>query len=196
MKIAPSGCLQYHYGSSGIIRSFNYNPSPNARLNSIGVDGTRQIAGLSYGICIRASSSCSITYSVLSSDAYSFTVTGDVGAVDPALLGTGTLQEQLCTTDYVIIPNPSQGGTLLTSGSDRFCGLGLTPTTSRRSTIQIKCMLNFTNNVFSCIIFLLAIFPGNVLPFVVYAITDGDETLDIGNRGFALSYSQNVCPVI
>lgn len=150
LKIAPSGCLQYHYGSSGIIRSFNYNPSPNARLNSIGVDGTRQIAGLSYGICIRASSSCSITYSVLSSDAYSFTVTGDVGAVDPALLGTGTLQEQLCTTDYVIIPNPSQGGTLLTSGSDRFCGLGLTPTTSRPSTIQIKCMFNFTNNVFSC----------------------------------------------
>lgn len=137
MKIAPAGCLQYHHGSSGIIRSFNYNPSPNARLNAIGVDGSRQIAGLSYGICIRGSSTCSITYTVLSSDAYSFTVTGDVGAVDPVLLGTGTLQEQLCTTDYIIIPQPSQGGTLLTSGSDRFCGLGLNPTTSRRSVIRI-----------------------------------------------------------
>lgn len=142
-NVAPSGCLQYHYGSSGIIRSFNYSPSPNARANSIGVDGTRQIAGLSYGICIQAASSCSITYSVLSSDIYSFTVTGDVGAVDPVLLGTGTLQEQLCNTDYIIIPYPSQGGTLLTSGSDRFCGLGLNPTTSRRNTIQIPCIFNF-----------------------------------------------------
>lgn len=148
-KIAPSGCLQYHYGSTGIIRSFNYSPSPNARLNSIGVDGTRQIASLSYGICIRAISSCSITYSVISSDSYSFTVTGDVGAVDPVLLGTGTLQEQLCTTDYIIIPNPSQGGTALSSGSDRFCGLGLSPTTSRRSTIQIAYIFHFINNTFS-----------------------------------------------
>lgn len=102
-------------------------------MNSIGVEGTRQIAGLNYGICIRAAASqCSITYSRVGSDLFAFTVTGDVGAVDPALLGTGTLQEQLCTTDYIIIPNPSQGGVLLGSGSDRFCGLGLNPTTSKR----------------------------------------------------------------
>lgn len=157
--------MQYHYGSSGIVRSFNYSPSPNSLSNSIGVEGTRQIANLNYGICIRAASSCSITYRIVSSDVYSFTMTGDVGAVDPILLSTGTLQEQLCTTDYVIIPYPSQGGQLLTSGSDRFCGLGLNPTTS------------------------------SVLPYVIYAITDGDENLDIGNRGFALAYSQNQCPV-
>lgn len=128
--VAPSGCLQYHYRTSGLIQSFNYNPSPNPQLNSVGVEGTRQLANLRYGVCIRSQSACSITYSVLASDAFSFTVTGDVGAVDPALLGTGTLQEQLCTTDYIIIPNPSQAGALLTSGIDRFCGLGLNPTTS------------------------------------------------------------------
>lgn len=93
---APSGCLQYYFASSGIIRSFNYSPSPNSLSNSIGVDGSRQIANLNYGICIKATASCSITYRVLSSDVYSFTMTGDVGAVDPALLSTGTLQEQLC----------------------------------------------------------------------------------------------------
>lgn len=128
---APSGCLQYHLHPSGIVRSFNYSPSPNARPNSIGVEGTRQLGSLSYGICIRSQGSYSITYSILSSDIYSFTLTGDVGAVDPALLGTGTLQKQICTTDYVIIPNPSQNGELLASGSDRFCGLGLNPTTSK-----------------------------------------------------------------
>lgn len=128
---APSGCLQYYFAPSGIVRSFNYSPSPNARPNTIGVEGTRQMNSLSYGICIRAQGSCSITYSRLSSDIYSFTLTGDVGAVDPSLLGTGTLQEQACTTDYVIIPNPSQAGAPLASGSDRFCGLGLNPTTSK-----------------------------------------------------------------
>lgn len=129
--IAPAGCLQYHYSTSGVIQSFNYNPSPNPQLNSVGVEGTRQLANLRYGICIRSQSACSITYSVLASDAFSFTVTGDVGAVDPTLLGTGTLQEQMCTTDYIIIPNPSQAGALLNSGIDRFCGLGLSPTTSK-----------------------------------------------------------------
>lgn len=44
--------------------------------------------------------------------------------------------------------------------------------------------------------FILLVFTsGNVQPYVVYAITDGDEQLDIGNRGFALSYTQNPCPV-
>lgn len=101
-------------------------------INSIGVEGSRQIANLNYGICIAAASgSCSITYSPLSSDPYAFTMTGDVGGVEAALLGSATLQQQTCTTDYVIIGDPSQNGTLLASGSDRFCGLGLSATTSK-----------------------------------------------------------------
>ncbi|KAJ6642074.1 hypothetical protein Bhyg_07020 [Pseudolycoriella hygida] len=153
--IAPSGCLQYYWGSSGVIRSFNYGSAANSALNTVGVDGTRQIANLNYGICIAAAADqCSITYSTLSSDSYSFTVTGDVGAVDPSLLGTSALQDQACTTDYVVIPSPTQNNAPLMS--DRFCGLGLAATT----------------------------------------ITDGNEQMDIGNRGFSLSYSQNECPVI
>lgn len=193
---APSGCLQYHYESSGIVRSFNYSPSPNSLPNTIGVDGSRQIASLAYGICIRVISSCSITYSVLSSDVYSFTLTGDVGAVDPSLLGTGTLQEQLCTTDYVIIPNPSQGGTTLTSGSDRFCGLGLTATTSKRNNLKSKRKTHSNssdNNIYLFIYFLCI---GQVQPYVLYVVSDANENLDIGNRGFALNYAQNECPVI
>lgn len=119
--------------SSGVVRSFNYSPSPNSQPNSIGVEGSRQIANLAYGICFQVMPNmCSISYTVLSNDIYSFTLTGDVGAVDPSLLSTSTLQEQSCTTDFIIIPNPSQGSTTLTSGSDRFCGLGLASTTSKR----------------------------------------------------------------
>lgn len=98
----------------------------------MGVEGSRQIASLNYGICIAAESgACSITYAPLSSDPYSFTMTGDVGAVEVSMLGSGILQDQNCTTDYVIIASPSQTGVPLTTGSDRFCGLGLTPTTSK-----------------------------------------------------------------
>lgn len=132
LNVAPSGCLQYYTRSSGTIRSFNYGTSSNSMTNSVGVDGSRQIANLNYGICIESTAgSCSITYSPLSSDPYSFTITGDVGGVDTFLLGTEVLQDQSCTTDYIIISNPSQNGALLTSSSDRFCGLGLAATTSK-----------------------------------------------------------------
>lgn len=123
----------------------------------MGVDGSRQIANLNYGICIAASAgSCSITYSPVSSDPYSFTMSGDVGGVDVTMLGSGTLQQQTCTTDYIIIPDPSQTGVRLSSGIDRFCGLGLTATTSEFRVshlismhIQIKSLPHSHTSIFS-----------------------------------------------
>lgn len=129
--IAPSGCLQYHFAPTGVIRGFNYGSSANSLPNAVGVEGTRQLASLAYGICIRqGAGQCAVTYTTLASDIFSFTLTGDVGAVDPTLLGTAALQQQNCNTDYVIIPNPMQNNALL--GSDRFCGLGLAATTSKK----------------------------------------------------------------
>lgn len=113
------------------------------------------MANLAYGICFKVISSCSITYSVLSSDTHSFTVSGDVGAVDPTILSSSTLQEQTCTTDYVIIPNPSQNGMTLNSGSDRFCGLGLAATTSmhliKNNNLEEKDLL--FHSIFSQVLF-------------------------------------------
>ncbi|XP_065361164.1 uncharacterized protein LOC135954851 [Calliphora vicina] len=127
--LAPSGCLQYYMEDSGTVQSFNYGSAPNSLPNSIGVPGSRQIANHQYGICIRmGANKCSITWSQVDSDAYSFTLTNDVGAVDPSLLATEAVQSQECTTDFVIIPNPTQNGNTLPS--DRFCGLGLVTTTS------------------------------------------------------------------
>lgn len=126
---APSGCLQYYMEPQGTVQSFNYVSAGNSFPNSIGVPGTRQIANQEYGICVRmGASQCSITWSQVSSDIYAFTVTNDVGAVDPTLLGTINVQSQDCNTDFVVIPNPNQGnGPMI---SDRFCGLGLVSTTS------------------------------------------------------------------
>lgn len=137
---APSGCLQYHLNQNGVVRSFNYGSSANSVANTVGLEGTRQLANMQYGICVRKwASQCSITWAPISSDIFSFTVTGDVGAVDPTLLGTVTLQQQTCSTDYVVIPAPVQAGVAL--ASDRFCGLGLAATTSKFGFGQVPaCM--------------------------------------------------------
>ncbi|CAO1389576.1 unnamed protein product [Diamesa hyperborea] len=166
---APSGCLQYYLEPSGSVKGFNYSPSSNGNPNSIGVQGGRQIASANYGACIKmAPGQCTITWAIPTSDRFAFTVTGDVGVVDPTLLGTSALQSQACTTDYVVIPAPTQlnaNGIAAPLGSDRFCGLGIADTTS------------------------------SVKPFVLYSVTNANETPDIGNRGFWLTYSQNMCPV-
>lgn len=113
-----------------------------------------------------------------------------MAAVDPTLLGTATLQDQACTTDYVIIDNPSQTGTPLTTGIDRFCGLGLRPTTSKISNNKKILIFVFPEN------FSFYRFIGNVKPFILTVVTDGNEAMDSGNRGFALAYAQNLCPVV
>lgn len=49
---------------SGWVSSFNYAAGASGAANSIGVQGSRQIAGLNYGACIKAAAGqCSITYS-------------------------------------------------------------------------------------------------------------------------------------
>lgn len=192
LSLAPPGCLQYHRATSRVISSLNYGSTGNSQTNSVGVEGSRQLANTNYGICVaKAPNQCSITWSQVSSDPYSFTVTGDVGAVDPALLGTAALQQQTCTTDFVVIPDPVQNGMVL--GSDRFCGLGLAPTTSKK-----KKGWFVEGSVFSNL-FLFSLYKkrlGSSAPFVIYTVTNADETMDIGNRGFSLSYTQNLCPVI
>jgi hypothetical protein len=65
--VAPAGCLQYYLDVSGSVMSFNYLPAASASLNAIGVIGTQQLAGINYGICVRAGSGqCSITWSQVS----------------------------------------------------------------------------------------------------------------------------------
>ncbi|XP_029721877.2 uncharacterized protein LOC115263103 [Aedes albopictus] len=121
---APAGCLQYFLGSSGSIQSFNYGQGANAALNAMMMPGTRQMANSNYGICIRKGVGiCSVTYKVPTGDPYAFTVSGDAGATTP---GTAAAAQRGadCTTDYLIIPNPTGVST------DRFCGLGFTTTTS------------------------------------------------------------------
>jgi hypothetical protein len=64
---APYGCLQYWTDSSATISSFNYDSSGSGQTNSIGVQGSRQIANLWYGACVLPQpGTCSITWSLVS----------------------------------------------------------------------------------------------------------------------------------
>jgi hypothetical protein len=60
----------------------------NHTLFAAGLQGTRQIANITYGVCVQAALGyCSIQWTQNSIDPYSFTVSGDTAGIDPTLLG-------------------------------------------------------------------------------------------------------------
>ena len=89
---APSGCLQYYTSASGQFKSFNYRTEPAAD------DGPNHLANLNYAICFRIENGfCGIKYSQVSSDLFSFTLSGDastITALGIIILKTSTLQPQ------------------------------------------------------------------------------------------------------
>ncbi|KAL3284177.1 hypothetical protein HHI36_018343 [Cryptolaemus montrouzieri] len=157
---APSGCLMYYTGLTGTVRSFNYGTTGNAVA-------TRQLTNQNYGVCIAMQPGyCSINWSQTPGDQYSFTVTGDT----PTSVTAGTISTNaaavigaICTTDYVVIPNPTFTDTAAAANVDRFCGNGFEPLSTSSK------------------------------PFVLTVVNDATETGDLGNRGFSLDFSQQRC---
>lgn len=134
MSLAPPNCLQYFVNSTGNIQSFNYASSVSGQFNSLGVQGSRQIANLNYTICVRQDPlMCAIIYEIPSTDSYAFTLTGDATSVDYTILGTSAVQSQTCTTDYIIIPGQQQkvNGVWTPLASSYSCGLGFAPKLSK-----------------------------------------------------------------
>lgn len=78
---------------------------------------------------------CSITWSASAGDRYSFSVSGNTNtAVGDGSIGTGAaaLNNGNCTTDFVVIPNPTYVDTTLpAANTDRFCGNGFNSVTSK-----------------------------------------------------------------
>lgn len=93
--------------------------------------GTRQIANMNYGICIAmVPDYCSIRWSQTAGDPTSFTVSGDTDGTAPDALGTQAAASNGadCTSEFVVIPNPSENGVPV--NTDRFCGNGFVTKTS------------------------------------------------------------------
>nr|CAD7203292.1 unnamed protein product [Timema douglasi] len=82
-----------------------------------------------------------------------------LATADAQLTGTS------CTTDFIVIPNPYQGGVAV--NSDRFCGNGLVTTTTSSKPF--------------------------VLTVVTDADETSGATPDNENRGFCLTYTQLAC---
>jgi hypothetical protein len=101
---------------------------------------------------------CSITWSAAAGDMYGFTVTGDTNmAVGDGTVGTsaGALSDGDCTTDFVVIPNPSYvNSSLMGPNTDRFCGNGFNSVTSKNKFYSslsqlIERIMGYVNRCFS-----------------------------------------------
>ncbi|XP_069960513.1 uncharacterized protein [Cherax quadricarinatus] len=160
---APSGCLQYYTTTSGTVSSFNFNTDPT-------VSSSGQIADLDYGVCVKmADGYCGIIWETnsASGDNYTFTLTGNVDAIDQNIIGTpaAATYASECTSDYVMIP----GGVDDTGVSnDRYCGLGFPNSVTCKSPTVTSIMK----------------------PFILYSHHDSDEAEDQGNTGFSLNFRQ------
>merc|ERR1712226_1240171 len=115
----PPGCLQYHTGTTGLMKSFGY---PSSNTNAATDASTTHLQNQVYQICIRRSSSyCYICYSQWdTAGSFGTNISIDAGAAQ-SMVGTA------CIDDYVVIP----GGTTatiaaindLTIGTvSRYCG--------------------------------------------------------------------------
>ncbi|KAK3876938.1 hypothetical protein Pcinc_018312 [Petrolisthes cinctipes] len=163
---APVGCLQYFTDTTNTVNSFNF-----ANTN-VFINNTRQLANMDYGVCIkRADNYCGISWQAnYVQGRYGFTVTDVANATATNLIGTSYTSStgDMCATDFVIIPGgvyKSDTNNNVPAKSDRYCGLG------------------FPNIVTT-----------KTQPFMLYVTNDQDEALDLGNRGFSLTYRQTtVC---
>lgn len=101
----PEGCLQYHTGTDGRITSFNW----------AGANGHLQ--NQKYTICLRQELGfCCTKYQVCDGEAGGFSIDLTVDGTT----GFG-LTEELCTSDYILIPSSSTSGNL-NLNTNRYCG--------------------------------------------------------------------------
>ena len=111
---APPHCTQYFTGTTGYLKSFNY-------------DSGYHLANQNYQICIRTERNmCKIFYSAVSST--SFRISGTIS-------GTGHTEAYYCSEDYIAIPFGTNPALPLSSSAppapsaakpNRYCGALLT----------------------------------------------------------------------
>ncbi|XP_046754101.1 cubilin isoform X1 [Diprion similis] len=127
--------------------------------------GTRQLVNLNYGVCVRMT----VGYCAIQwsqDNTLSFTVSGDTDGLDTTVIGTDLAAVTGTDCTADFVIIPNPFDTTGTAlDVDRFCGNGFVTVISSSK------------------------------PFVLYVITNGDETGDVLNRGFILDYQQIACPI-
>ncbi|XP_059083874.1 uncharacterized protein LOC131881118 isoform X2 [Tigriopus californicus] len=108
---APNGCLQYHFGLSGRLTSFNFNPTNDNHL-----------ASQNYNVCIdQEDGFCCVEYTQCT-DTDSFSLSTGTSTIDTAQ--QKVLFGSLCSLDFVIIEGSSGACNMGTGGvsNNRYCG--------------------------------------------------------------------------
>lgn len=163
--MAPSGCLQYHTGTTGYIYNFGWQGS-----TALATSTTSHQNNQAYTICFRREEGyCSMEYYAESAGF----------AVSPTSTASTSLFGDSCSADYLTIPglkeSPATATTaFVTAIGDRICGLAWKyPAGSPGAS---KTLVTFTK------------------PFSVGVNFDGeDETSTDSQTGFAIIYTQAKC---
>lgn len=122
ISAAPQGCLQYHTGINGKVRSFNYN-----------VVSGRQLSNQDYSICMRTEKNfCSIQYSACTdlenNRSRAFTISGNTNGVVGTMVGVGgqgSSSSNACGNDWLLfgcvkVASRPQASSI--ACEDRICG--------------------------------------------------------------------------
>jgi len=168
--LPPDGCLQYHTGLSGRLKSFNFDETTTA--------SRVHLPSQEYQICIRQESGmCCNKYSLCAAETSPWTLHSATAAAT-GLTGSD------CTEDFLIIPGVSSecGSTSLTS---RLCGTTFTASNSGAVTGSIT-----TGTACDCT-------PPFAVGVITNSAADASATsvaTTAGyNRGFCLEYTQVPC---
>ncbi|XP_314314.2 uncharacterized protein LOC1275085 [Anopheles gambiae] len=167
---ADQGCLQYHTGVSGRVKSFNFDPLSG-----------RQLSNQDYSICIRTERNfCSIQYTacpgaVPGNRSRTFTLSGNSNSVVQAMVGGGTQgSPNSCTNDWLMVPCAKIADRLPMASTceDKICGGTFNAEVSSVERTVVS----------------------TIRPFRLAFHTDSIEApTDVDNRGFCLDYVQQPC---
>jgi len=174
---APTGCLQYHTDTSGVISSFNYDgtvrnyePCWNGTEEACGgAVSTGHLNNMDYSICIKSQTGyCGVAYKQVDSESFQLTGLQEENIPNPVY------GETECTDDYVYIPRGNHPQDF-----------------NRKYPVERYCGQVMGNRLAAPVITYSK-------PFMLRMRTDGSEPhggVAINNKGFQLSYTQIPCSV-
>jgi len=182
---APDGCLQYHSGISGNLKSFNYDgigcfsndhicDPDNIKSCEFVAGYTGQLNNLDYTTCIEQEYGFCGTefYQELETGSFSLTNKTDLQGSSQDSAVEGAKHGEACRADYLLIPGGHCKNEETHYSTDRFCGNNLGVNGIRQPIISYS------------------------KPFNLRVVTDKDEisdSIDYMNRGFHLKYHQLSC---
>merc|ERR1711874_184402 len=166
----PGGCLQYHTGDTGTVSSFNWQDST----------AYEHLWDHSYNVCVRQEKGkCKIGWKQSSTSIDTFKPgrgAPTAGTAFSSLVTDGC--ESAAQSDYVVIPNGSDGGQFdrncedSAPAVDKFCGGALTCISGSTTPSEVI---------------------SNIRPFTLGVFFNSQESGTNNNRGFKLNYRQVAC---